>query len=327
MALLTELTFQEAAGLLAAYGLKLERLTPLSAGSVNSNFFLETEGGRRLFGRLYEEQGPGGAEFEVRLNQALAASGVPVAAPLLTTAGAPFAIYQQVPALEKPFSLYEYVKGEIVCHKLVTPALAHSVGQALASVHRAALGDLALPEGRFTLEALGARLQRVRASGRSSLSSDVELLDGLIQQISRERDPSLPTGLIHGDLFRDNVLVEGDRVKALLDFESACRGPFVYDLIVTILAFCFGDDLRLDLTKAMVLGYHGTRALESRELRALETEARLACVRFAITRLTDFSLRVPEGEAPVRDYRRFLERMRAVDAGHLRQAFEVAVVL
>lgn len=324
MAILTELTFVEGERLLKAYGLKLIKLTPLAAGSVNSNFFLDVEGDRRLFGRLYEEQGIVGAELEVRLNQALVAHGVPVASPLLTSAGNPCAWHAPASGPEKPFSLSEYVPGEIVCHKRVTPALANSVGRALASVHQAPLGGLLLPEGRFTRDALRVRLERVRASGRESLLADVQFLEAIIDELAELRDPSLPSGLVHGDLFRDNVLVAGDQVKALLDFESACRGPFVYDLIVTILAFCYGDELRMDLARAMVHGYQSGRPPEEAELRALETEARFACARFAVTRLTDFSLRVPEGTTPVRDYRRFLERMRAVDAGVLRQAFEPA---
>jgi homoserine kinase type II len=325
MALLTELRLSEAQRLASAYGLRLKSVTALAAGSVNSNFFLDTEDGQRFFGRLYEEQGLSGAQFEVRLNLALSSAGVPVARPLVTLGGEPCVIYGRPDGREQPFSLYEHVEGEVVCQKRVTQGLAHSVGAALARVHRAPLSGLSVPDGRFTIDALRMRLRRVHDSGRASLLPDAERIDELLAEIDKKRARDLPTGLIHGDLFRDNTLVSGESVLALLDFESACRGPFLYDLIVTILAFCYGDSLDQSLVASMVRGYASVRALGARELEEIETEGRLVCARFAVTRLTDFSLRVPEGEKPLRDYRRFLERKQAIEAGELRRAFETGL--
>lgn len=322
MALLTELSLSEAQRLASAYGLRLKSITALAAGSVNSNFFLDAEDGRRVFGRLYEEQGLAGAEFEVRLNLALAGAGVPVAKPLVTLQGEPCVVYRRPDGREQPFSLYEHVEGEVVCQKRVTAGLAESVGAALAQVHLAELSGLPVAEGRFSIDALRTRLLRVRDSGRVSLMADAQRIDELLVEIGNKRARDLPSGLIHGDLFRDNTLVSGERVLALLDFESACRGPFLYDLIVTMLAFCYGDSLDQSLATSMVRGYGSVRPFEPRELEELETEGRLVCARFAVTRLTDFSLRVPEGEPPLRDYRRFLERKRAIEAGELRRAFE-----
>jgi Ser/Thr protein kinase RdoA (MazF antagonist) len=67
-------------------------------------------------------------------------------------------------------------------------------------------------------------------------------------------------------------------------------------------------------------GYCSVRALPPREIQALPTEGAIGCLRFATTRLTDFSLRVPDGATPLRDYRRFLERLRALESGVLNSA-------
>lgn len=320
MALLTPLSTADAQGLLHGYGLELLNLTPLAAGSVNSNFFIdarfqkqtEADAPRAFFARIYEEQGDDGARFELLLSEALDKASIPVARPQRRTDGSLFTSHQG-----KPFAVYERLSGEVMCQKMVTKGRARSVGAALARVHRAPLGDLQIAPSRFDFDGIVQRLGRVRASGRRDLLPAVERLEMLTEDLRARRRSDLPQGLIHGDLFRDNVLVKGEEVAGLLDFESASRGPFIFDLMVTLLAWCFGAKLEPDLARAMVEGYTSVRPLERSEQEAMVLEGSVACVRFATTRLTDFSLRVPEGEHPVRDYRRFFERLAALEAGEL----------
>lgn len=319
MALLTPLSSEHAKALLTGYGLELTSLTPLAAGSVNSNFFLEarrsanaSSSSERFFARIYEEQGAAGATFELLLNEALDRVDIPVARPVRRLDGSLFATHEG-----KPFALYERLNGEVTCQKLVTPARARSVGAALARVHSAPLGDLEVGPSRFDFDGIIERLGRVRASGRKDLLPAVERLEALTHRLRHERPKDLPEGLIHGDLFRDNVLISGDEVVGLLDFESASRGSFVFDLMVTLLAWCFGDKLDAELVRAMVEGYVSVRPLTPQEREALLIEGSVACARFATTRLTDFSLRVPAGEKPGRDFGRFFARLAALEEGEL----------
>ncbi len=136
--------------------------------------------------------------------------------------------------------------------------------------------------------------------------------------LSNEVAPTGPTGVIHGDLFRDNVLFDGERIVALLDFESASIGSFAFDLMVTILSFCFGDHLDEALACAMTRGYLEEAAFSPDELacfgrRALSQMRLFACARFTTTRITDFELR-PKGTGIYKDFRRFLHRMDAIEA-------------
>jgi homoserine kinase type II len=314
MARRTELTFPEAARLLQAYGLELAELSPLEAGSVNSNFLLSSTDGAEYFARLYEEQGPAGADFEFAVNHALSSAGLPVARPLPTQDGAKHVLYAQ-----KPFSLYQRVHGEVLCQKRVTPDVTRALGRALAGVHTAPLGNLELGEGRFGFPQIEERLDRVVGSGRTDLLPAASQVRALARRIQAARQHGLPSGLIHGDLFRDNALVDPAHgtITALIDFESACRGPYVYDLMVTLLAWCYGDSLDVSLAHGMIQGYESVRPLSTLERQNLVSEGSVACVRFATTRLTDFSLRVPEGTKPVRDYRRFLDRLMALEGGAL----------
>jgi homoserine kinase type II len=109
---------------------------------------------------------------------------------------------------------------------------------------------------------------------------------------------------------------------ALLDFESASAGVFVYDLMVCVHAWCYGDRFDVALVRAMIDGYRQERPLSAAELAALAPQGALAALRFATTRLTDFSLRAPPGQAPARDYRRFLARLDALENGLLSPIIE-----
>jgi homoserine kinase type II len=122
----------------------------------------------------------------------------------------------------------------------------------------------------------------------------------------------LSQGVVHGDLFRDNVLWQGDRLVALLDWESASHGTIVYDLAVTMLAWCCGDQLDWSLGKAMVAGYQRERPLGREEWAGLWWSMRLACLRFATTRITDVYLKgtYPPG---YKNYQRFLQRLDMVE--------------
>jgi homoserine kinase type II len=124
-------------------------------------------------------------------------------------------------------------------------------------------------------------------------------------------------GVVHGDLFKDNVLWNGTRVVALLDFESASHGLFAFDIMVTLLAWCYGDAFDQTLVSAMLGAYVARRPLGRAERAALLVEGALACLRFATTRITDFSMRAAPGQAPLRDYRRFLARLSALEQGML----------
>jgi homoserine kinase type II len=126
-----------------------------------------------------------------------------------------------------------------------------------------------------------------------------------LDRAEQERDRTLPSGIIHSDLFRDNVLWQGEALVALLDFESACEGSFAYDLMVTVLAWCYGDDFDEGLVRAMFEGYAARRPLSPAEIAALGTEARFAALRFTVTRITDYTMRSGIGERVMKDYRRF----------------------
>ena len=121
-------------------------------------------------------------------------------------------------------------------------------------------------------------------------------------------------GLIHGDLFVDNVLfAAARRSAALLDFEQASWGRLAYDLAVTVLAFGFGrDDFRPDITRALLDAYVASRPPSAEERAGFGAELRFAACRFAVTRITDVHLKQGAGAAPGKRFQRYLARLASV---------------
>jgi homoserine kinase type II len=319
MALLTAITEDDARALLALHGRgPLEALQPLLAGSVNSNFALRA-GGERFFLRIYEEQDVAGARAEAAMVERLAAAGVPSAPPLRRRDGA---LVSELRG--KPAALFPWRDGTSRGQAQVTTENAARVGEALARVHVAGAGERLGPS-RFRYEDLGARLDRIAASGDGRFVPSVGPLRDLLATAHAARPAGLPQGLIHGDLFRDNVLWASDgSLSALLDFESASHGTFAFDLMVTVLAWCVGDQLDPTLARALRAGYERVRLLEEVERTALAAEGAFASLRFAITRITDFAMRAPpDGPPPARDWRRFMmrfEKLKALGVDGVRHA-------
>jgi homoserine kinase type II len=197
----------------------------------------------------------------------------------------------------------------------VTPEDARRVGEALARVHLAGAAEAA-PGSRFGFAELGQRLDRIAASADPHFAPLVPSLRASLGRAHAARDTGLPQGLMHGDLFRDNVLWDaGGEIAALLDFESACAGSYAYDLMVTVLSWCFGDELEAGLASAMCGGYDRVRPMSEAEKRGLWAEGSFAALRFTVTRITDYAMRSgATGPRVVKDWSRFMKRFEKLQA-------------
>ena len=155
-------------------------------------------------------------------------------------------------------SLFPWVAGRTLARAELTPAHAAAVGAALARLHLASAGYADHRPGRYEPDEIATRLARVAAlraarAGRRGRGADARAHAAARPNARR----SVPMGIIHGDLFVDNVMFDdGGALTALIDFEQASWGRLAYDLAVTTLAFGFGrDDFRADIVRALIDGY------------------------------------------------------------------------
>jgi homoserine kinase type II len=316
MATFTPLPREAAAAVVAHHGLgALIDVTPIAAGSVNSNYRVrvrERSGDERtLFLRIFEEQDGAGAAYEEALLGHLSARGVPTPCPWLGTP-------QTVDG--KPLAVFPFVAGTHACQRSIDRWRARAMGDAIARVHLAGADFVVRRASRFDESALHARLATIAAADDANLARMAAPLEAALATWSAQRVADLPRGVIHGDLFRDNVLfaeevgARANEVVALLDFESASDGVLAYDLAVTLLSWCFGDTFDVGLVRAMLEGYGAVRPLDARERAGLAIELRLAALRFAITRMTDYAMRTGHGPRVMKDWHRFWQRFQSVDS-------------
>lgn len=280
----------------------------ITGGTVNSSYALDFAAGR-YFLRIYEEQDAKGAARESKVLTHLAGHGVVTPAPMTGAKGETLFTMGG-----KPAALFPWVNGEIICQAGVTSLHAHEVGRALARIHKAGHApDAPLDAGRFGPSHLEQRCERVALSTDLEAKALAPSLRAACLAAAEKRaanEGRAPSGLIHGDLFRDNVLWDRatGKIAALLDFESAHDGPFAFDLAVTILSWSYGSALDLSIARAVVEGYRSVRELERADREVLYDEMLLAALRFTITRITDEAIRVGKR------WQRFVERRQAVEA-------------
>ena len=285
---------------------------PIPVGTINTNVRVETEGGA-VFLRINEGKSLEDVEREAAIVAHVAARGVPTPAPLTSVTGQPFLLWQ-----EHIVSLFPWVPGRTLDRDELTPAHAIAVGAALGDLHRAGADFSDRRPGRYEPDEIDRRLARVVALARPELVPAATILTVELGSLATERAPALPMGLIHGDLFVDNVLflpTTGQALSALLDFEQASWGRLAYDLAVTVLAFGFGrDDFRPEITRALIDAYVASRPPTADERAAFGAELRFAACRFAVTRITDVHLKQGAGAAPGKRFQRYLARLASVRA-------------
>ena len=159
-------------------------------------------------------------------------------------------------------------------------------------------------------EIAGARADTVQAGLGAMIADELALLEKSWPQ-------DLPQGVIHADLFPDNVFFLGDRLSGLIDFYFACTDTLAYDVAICLNAWCFEPDQSYNVTKgrALLAGYQRLRALDTMQCEALPLLCRGAALRFLLTRLVDW-LETPPGALVKRkdplEYRRKLRFHQAV---------------
>lgn len=306
----TRLDDAELADLASSFELgPITHYQPIAAGTINSNYLVETPRGR-WFVRVNEGKAEVDVGWEARLVEALAARGVTTPPPVPARDGRPYA---PLASSRKWVSVFPWRAGRHLAPDEVTPELAGALGAALARLH---VVGLELPtswrRGSIYDHAhLVTRYARFQHSFDPELARAVALLG---DELAFATDSApvrrrATTGIIHGDLFRDNVLWDDGRLVALLDFEQASGGSLAYDLGVCINDWCWTGEPRIELAAALLAGYQTVRTLTIGDRDALPIEVRAAAARFTITRITDVYLaRVPN---PDKDFRAFLARVEA----------------
>ncbi len=310
MALYTLLSHEQIADVLRRYGLPApERTLPEPKGSVNTNYHLWSAG-RRWFLRLNEGKTPGDVAFEAEVLRFLAEHGFPGAPLVLAADGAAF-----VEVEGKPAMLFAYAEGEELERADVTPERCRRIGEQLGRLHALAPmfhGQRENPYGWRRVAEWVAELEP-DGGGDPLVAPSLSLLR---QELEASLAlPDAPRGLVHGDLFLDNVLWLGDEVSALLDWEMSCVEAFAFDLAVMLNAWCYHERFEPALARALLAGYRGRSELDDGTARALHGHARYVALRYTASRIRAFHLAaLPADRLAWKDWTRYRDRLTALRA-------------
>lgn len=319
MAVYTHLAAEDLAALIAAYDVgDVVSAKGIAEGISNSNWLVETSGrdggGARFILTMYERRiDTAYLPFYLGLLDHLSDRDCPVPRTIHDRSGN---LWREVAG--KAVALIEFLPGVSVDRP--TPAQAHSVGSALAMLHHA-VADFPLKGAQTMGLAEWDRL--VHSCGTDGLARiDPALPDIAYRELSflASAWPSgLPRGVVHCDLFPDNVLMLHDQVTGLIDFYFAAEDFFAYDLAVTHTAWCFSssdDTFRSHVSEALLAGYRAVRNITDAELAELPVLARGACMRFISSRAYDWLNTPPDALVTRKDPLAFVRRLQFyADAG------------
>jgi len=290
MAVYTDVSAEDLADFLRDYDLgELLSYKGIAEGVENSNFLVHTSGGYYIL-TLYEKRvAPEDLPFFLGLMEHLAARALICPQPVKNRTGDMLGWIAGRPA-----AIVTFLDGMWIRR----PSAAHcaALGRALAQLHLAGADFLMRRRNALSVDgwrplyvASAAGADSVQPGLREAVERELTLLEGAWPS-------GLPEGVIHADLFPDNVFFLGDRLSGLIDFYFACTDTLAYDVAICLNAWCFEPDHSYNVTKgrALLQAYVETRPLAVEERVALPLLARGAALRFLLTRLVDW-LNVPPG--------------------------------
>ena len=318
MAVYTEVSDEALNAFLASYDLgEVVSFKGIAEGVENSNFLLRTRNGQFIL-TLYEKRvRADDLPFFVGLMEHLARRGVTCPQPVRNRAGAALGTLADRPAAIVTFLDGLWIRRPGVRH-------CEEVGGALARMHLAGADFPLWRANALSLAGWSPLFAAAEAEANSVAPNLREECASELVFLTANWPSGLPSGVVHADLFNDNVFFLGERLSGLIDFYFACNDALAYDLAICLCAWCFEPDNAFNVSKgqAMISAYERVRRLEDAEVAALPILARGAALRFMLTRLVDW-LNVPTGAkvAPknpleYRDKLRFHQRVRsAADYG------------
>ena len=296
MAVYTEVSDEEMQDFIAGYAIgDVLSFTGIAEGVENSNFLVQTETGPYIL-TLYEKRvNPDELPFFIDLMEHLAARGLACPTPLHGRDGA---VLRQL--CGRPAAMVTFLRG--MSARRLTPGHCGALGAALAEMHDKSADFTATRTNNLSVGGWRPLFEQCRCGADSLRPGLGAFIAERLDELERQWPQSLPVGLIHADLFPDNVFFMTDketrqeRVSGLIDFYFACTDFLAYDVAICLNAWCFEPDGSFNATKARALlnGYRKVRPMTADELACLPLLAQGAAMRFLLTRLYDW-LNTAEG--------------------------------
>jgi homoserine kinase type II len=290
MAVYTDVGVDDLERFLAGYDVgTLLSYKGIAEGVENSNFLVHTSSANFIL-TLYEKRvAAKDLPFFLGLMEHLARRGITCPQPVKNRAGGMLGTLAGRPA-----AMVTFLEGMWIRR----PSAAHcaAVGEALGKLHLAGQDFPMQRRNALSVDGWRPLYEQAKAGADGVHAGLGEIIASELTSLEKSWPRGLPDGVIHADLFPDNVFFLGADLSGLIDFYFACTDMLAYDVAICLNAWCFEPDQSFNVTKgrALLKGYEKARALTASERDALPALARGAAMRFLLTRLVDW-LAVPAG--------------------------------
>ena len=280
MAYYTTLKKHEIQELAARYELQLISFEPIEQGAGNSNYLVTTNQGKFILTVFEIDHVFVDNMIEVLV--LLERAEFPSPRIKYTAVGDALTKFQGKPVLVKP-----YIDGRVV--KVLNDRQLNQLGAALAKLHKLPVPEL-LPNSHVYIVEIYPKVLEKGTNVKYKA-----WLEERYQYIVKNIPSGLPRGLNHGDLFFDNVLFEGDNLKAMIDFEESCQTYRVFDLGMAVVGLCtINSCVALNKVRALVNGYQQVRKLEEKEKESLQLFIELGAALTSAWRFWKFNIDAPD---------------------------------
>lgn len=309
MAVYTKLSKEDVDEFLAGYNVvELNEYHGLADGVSNTNYLLHTKDYKRYILTIFEQNSAGELPFFMELTEYLADKKIPCPRPIHNNSGK---IIGEIKG--KPAALIEFLRRT---DNLANITIQHIelLGEIIAKLHLAAKDFPQECPNNFSIA--GLRKLFSNYSGQAN-----KIADGLENEIVTELDfleknfpPNLPKGIIHADIFPDNVffITNPLQVSGIIDFYCSCSGFWMYDLMIVINAWCFDNEHHFmpEMANALLKSYNKIRPISEAEIAAMKILGRAAAMRFLISRAYDKLNQVEGAMVAIKDPLEYVEKLK-----------------
>jgi len=306
MAVYTDVTDEELAAFVARYDIgEIRSRKGIQEGVENSNFLLVTDRGPHIL-TLYEKRTRReDLPFFLGLMEHLSRRGIDCPVPIHDRDGVALGELAGRAAV-----IVSFLNGGWPRH--IQPFHCAQLGAAQARMHLAAADFDMSRTNDLSLSGWEALADRCRGRADEVTPGLARIIDDELEHLRAVWPSDLPSGVIHADLFPDNVFFQDDRLTGLIDFYFACSDAFAYDAAICLNAWCFEPSGEFNATKArfFLSNYNAVRPLSVAETRALPILCRGSALRFMLTRLYDWLNRPPNAFVKVKDPLEYLGKLR-----------------
>lgn len=306
MAVYTDVSDEDLSAFIASYDVgTLLSCKGIAEGIENTNYFITTDQAPFIL-TLYEKRvKKEDLPFFMDIKEHLASKGINCPQPIKDRKGV---VLKELSG--RPAAMISFLNGMGV--RRLQPHHCRALGEAMAEMHLAGQDFEQTRKNNFSIDSFRTLFAPSKDHADEIEEDLADFIEEEIGRMEKRWPTNLPTGLIHADLFPDNVFFLGQELSGIIDFYFACTDALAYDFAICLNAWCFEPDLSFNVTKArhMLAGYQKVRPFTKEEKEAIPLFARGSAMRFLLTRLHDWLYTPADALVVKKDPREYLMKLR-----------------